>query len=79
MAEDGKYYSHMERNELIDYCDSHCETERALFSREMVAQMIEYASCPEDYSTPDEIINSCIEFYPMHEPMKTLVDLARNN
>ena len=78
---DNKYrtfYSYMDKDKLIGYCDSHRETEIALFSREMVAQMIEYAGCPENYPSPDEVIECSTEFHSMHENMKTLVYLARS-
>ena len=77
MTDDGKYYPYMGKDELIGYCDINCETPRALFSREMFAQMVEYAGRPENYQAPDEIINGP-EFRSMKENMKTLVDLARS-
>jgi hypothetical protein len=77
MTKDKKYYSDMKRNELIGYCGIHCETPMALFSREMVAQMVEYAGCPENFPKPEEIIKGR-ELYPMHGSMETLVDLARS-
>ena len=52
MTDDGKYYPYMGKDELIGYCDINCETPRALFSREMFAQMVEYAGRPENYQTP---------------------------
>ena len=72
------FYSGMEKDELVGYCDIHCETEIALFHQEMYAQMIEYAGCPENYPSPDEVIECSTEFHSMHENMKTLVYLARS-
>lgn len=71
------FYPHMERDELIGYCDLHRKSQRALFSREMIAQMVEYAGCPEDFPNPQEIMRYQ-EFIGTHEPMKKLVDLARS-
>ena len=75
-----EYYSAlMNKEELIGYCDIHCETERALFPKAIVAQMIDYAGCPEDWSTPDEVAKGNIDWYSMHEDMKGLVKLAKAN
>jgi len=69
----------MAREELIGYCDLHSETERALFHKSMIAQIVEYVGCPEDYTSPEEILKGKQDIYSMHEPMKILVDLARKN
>lgn len=69
------FYSGMEKDELVGYCDIHCETEIALFHQEMVAQMIEYAGCPKDFPKPEEIMKG-EEWSSLHESMKTLVNLV---
>lgn len=74
-----KYYESMNKENLIEYCDIHCETERALFSKEMVAQMIDYAGYPENWSTPDEVAKGNICWHVIHEDMKGLVKLAKEN
>ena len=73
------FYPNMAREELIGYCDDHSETERALFHKSMIAQMIEYAGRPGNYSSPEEILKGEQDLYSMHKEMKTLVDLARKN
>lgn len=70
-----EFYSGMEKDELVGYCNIHCETEIALFSREMVAQMIEYARCPKDFPKPEEIMKGK-EWLSLHESMKNLVELV---
>lgn len=73
-----KYYSQMDRNALSGYCSIHCKTSRALFSKEMIAQMVEYAGSPEHFSKSEEGIDG-IKWYSMHEEMEELVKLAREN
>lgn len=72
-----KYHSY-NREALTEYCDKHWEDKSLKFSREMVAQMVEYAGRPEGYETPEEIISGNTRFHSMHKRMKTLVDLVKN-
>lgn len=62
----------MTDEELIGYCDLHCESERALFNAEQINRMISLAGHPEDYvrQVPDG-------WYSIHDEMKNLVKLAR--
>jgi hypothetical protein len=71
-----KYYSHMNLKELVRYCDVHSETPRALFRKDMIAQMIDSAGNPKDYPTAKEMANADIEWQSLHEEMKTLVNLC---
>lgn len=73
-----KYYPDMSREELISYCDLHCKTPRALFRRDMIAQMVEYAGNPNEYPKSEEWMAG-IEWYSLHEEMEELVQLAREN
>lgn len=58
--------------QLIDYCDAHCKTAKALFAAWRVNRMIELAGSPRSYSP---LLKH--EFRQMHGEMQTLVDLAR--
>ena len=71
------YFGDMGREELIEYCDGHRKTPLAKFNNQIVAQMIEYAGCPKEYFSPEEIFKRDEEDFPMHEDMKILIDLAR--
>ncbi len=75
----GTYYSQMNSEELINYCDSHSETERALFSKEQVAEMVLLAGCPEDWPLPQKIATDSTTWHSLKKPMKNLVFLARQN
>lgn len=59
--------------ELIRYCEIHCETERALFSREQVNRMMELAG------VTDKWLGYPIEqaFISLHSDMNELCKLAR--
>jgi hypothetical protein len=60
----------MNDDELIGYCEIHCTTERALFSANQINRMIVLAGLGDHNAlTPG--------WYPMHEEMQELVDLAR--
>jgi len=72
-----KYYPSMDIKRLVGYCDIHSETPRALFHKDMIAQMIDYAGNPEDYPTAEEMFKADIEWQSLHEEMKTLVNLCR--
>lgn len=43
-----KYYSAMTEEQFVDYVSSHSETERALFSKDQVAQMLDLAGYPKE-------------------------------
>lgn len=72
-----KYYSGMDLKELVKYCDAHSETPRALFSKNMVAQMIDYAGNPKDFPSAKIMNNADIKWYSLHEDMKNLVNLCK--
>ena len=61
----------MTDDELIGYCDIHCETERALFSVTHINRMIDLARLPPDGKLQGN------GFYSMHGQMKELVRLVR--
>lgn len=73
------YCVSMKGENLIGYCSEHAQTERAYFSREIIAQMIEYAGRPENYPSPEEVLKDFPKFTPLHEEMDVLVDLATKN
>lgn len=66
--------SAMNGEQLIGYCEIHCKTERALFSRQQVNAMIELAGFPEDYVSQ---IPPMISWVSLHEEMEELCRLAR--
>ena len=72
-----KYYSEMDLARLVGYCDIHSETPRALFFKDMIAQMIDYAGNPKDYPSAKEMSKADIKWHSLHEEMKTLVNLCR--
>lgn len=53
---------------LIGYCEVHCETERALFNKNQVNDMLKLAGYPPSMD---------IDWVSMHEGMKELCKLAR--
>ena len=59
----------MNDNELIGYCDSHSETERALFCREHVERMLKLAGIENKCDLP--------AFISLKGEMKNLVTRAR--
>ena len=63
--------------ELIGYCEEHCETPRALFHKNQIAKMLELAGEPEGHSSSKEFYEADVEWQSVHEPMKELVKLAR--
>ncbi len=69
------FYSAMTAERLIGYCDLHCETPRALFGRDMVAQMVLLAGEPEDWDSPEDIASGQ-KWMSLKEEMKELVNLA---
>ncbi|GAI59896.1 unnamed protein product [marine sediment metagenome] len=71
-----KYYHGMGIKELVKYCDSHPGTPRALFSRDMIAQMIDYAGNPQGYPSAKEMANGNIKWPLSPEEIKTLVNLC---
>lgn len=72
-----KYYLGMTMEQLVGYCDIHSETPLALFRKDMIAQMINYAGNPENYPTAEEMSKSDIEWHSLHEEMKTLVNICK--
>lgn len=68
----------MTDDQLISYCDSHCESQRALFNKEQIARMIELAGNPEGYPTPEDIRGGVREWISVHKEMKELVNLANS-
>lgn len=64
----------MTSEDLIRYCDLHCESERALFSGAHINRMLELAGHPEGFvkSVPSDA------WISVHEDMKTLCELARD-
>jgi hypothetical protein len=58
--------------QLIDYCDKHCKTPKALFAAWRVNRMIELAGSPRGFAP---LLKH--EFQQMHGSMQILVDLAR--
>ena len=71
------YFEGMDTKGLIGYCDIHCETERALFNCEQVAQMVYLAGEPDAYEHPEVIATSPMKWLSLTEEMKELVALAR--
>jgi hypothetical protein len=64
----------MTDSELLNYCDLHCETERALFSGEHVNRMIALAGYPDNFV---HSINPQ-EWVSLHDDMKDLCSMARD-
>jgi len=60
-------------HDLINYCESHCETPRALFHSSQVNMMLKLAGNPDSYvkTVPDG------SWHSLHETMQTLCDIAR--
>ena len=56
--------------ELIRYCELHCQSERALFSGEQINEMLRLAGRGKGY-LPDK------NFYPLRQGMPTLCRAAR--
>lgn len=65
--------SEMTDTDLIDYCDLHCETERALFIGRHVNRMLDLAGKPVGFvrTVPE------MKWISMHGSMKELCALAR--
>ncbi len=59
--------------DLINYCDIHCETERALFKGSHINRMLILAGNPDGFvrSVPSD------DFLSVHDEMKQLCRLAR--
>ena len=74
---ENKYYPKMEREELIWYCSENCNHEKILFSKSMVAQMIFYAGCPFEYTSPEKIMKRDQKWYSLPKEMNKLVKLAQ--
>lgn len=79
MRAEKRFYSFNTREGLVGYCELHCQTERALFRKDMVAQMIEYAGRPKSFCSPEEIMNGWKGWYSLGREMEELVKLAREN
>ena len=60
----------MTDSELIAYCQSHCETERALFNEDQVNRMIHLAGYP------DWCVRKATGWMSAHETMAKLCELA---
>ena len=65
----------MADEQLIGYCEIHCETERALFKGRDINRMLELAGHPKGFiqSVPED------HFFSVHDEMKELCKLARVN
>jgi len=63
--------------ELVKYCDTHSENSRALFSKDMIAQIIDYAGNPQGYPSAKEMANGNIKWPIPPEEIKTLVKLCK--
>lgn len=61
--------------ELIGYCEEHCQSPRGLFSGAQIFDMVRLAGFPEGYGRP--VAQSFGQFFPMHESMAGLCKLAR--
>jgi hypothetical protein len=62
----------MTNEELIDYCDRHCESSQALFSGRDVNRMMVLAGHLDGFlRVPDD------QWLSMHKPMRNLCDSAR--
>jgi len=59
--------------ELIGYCELHCETPRALFHSKHINEMIRLAGYPKNFVREIQVDN----FFSMHEDMAELCKLAR--
>lgn len=64
----------MTDDELIRYCDSHCETQRALFHRDHVNRMLSLAGHPEGWARE---VPEYQQWLSVHDEMKDLCELAR--
>lgn len=62
---------------LLDYCEAHSETERALFHKTTYAEVVLLAGEPEAFPTAQEIMAHFKDWYVLKAPMKELVALAR--
>jgi hypothetical protein len=67
--------SGMTDEQLISYCESHCTTERALFSARQYNRMVELAGNPEAF--PRVSPSHADAWASLHEPMARLCSLAR--
>lgn len=65
----------MTDEQLIGYCEIHCETPRALFKGSHINRMLELAGHPKGFvqRVPDD------QFISVHEEMKELCKLALIN
>lgn len=63
----------MTDEQLIGYCDLHCESERALFSGEQINRMLALAGFPKGFAkaVPAQ------SWISVHDDMKTLCEMAR--
>jgi len=66
--------NNMSDEELIGYCEFHCETELALFKGSDINRMLALAGHPDNFvkSVPEN------EFIGMHDSMAYLCKLARS-
>ena len=68
----------MEDIDLIGYCEIHCTTQRALFSKEHLARMLELAGSPKEYIKPNDLRKLKHDFLPVfEEAMIPLCEMAR--
>ena len=65
----------MTDEQLIGYCEIHCETERALFKGTHINRMLKLAGPPKGFasSVPDDA------WLSLHDDMKTLCEAAKVN
>jgi hypothetical protein len=63
----------MNDRELIDYCELHCESERALFKGIHINRMLELAGHPKGFVSSV----GYDEWVSVHDPMKELCKIAR--
>lgn len=59
--------------QFVNYCEIHCQTQRALFSGRDINRMLDLARGPDEYIRylPAD------EWFSVHEEMQELVDRAR--
>ena len=71
--------SGMTDGQLIDYCETHCQTPRALFSREQVKRILQLAGEPINFLKVNEVDTNLGEWTEIREQMWDLTRLARMN
>ena len=70
----------MDNSAFISYCETHAESERALFSGKDVKRIYKLAGSPEKYGNPQEVERISDDFFmSLKRTMKELCLLAREN